>query len=340
MKVFIRADASEGMGTGHIFRTSVLAKHIRSAGHEAIYVCRSLTQGLERKLKKDKFKVIPIPKKGQLDQEKEFIRQKVKKEKPRWMIVDHYEAKEDYYLFLKDLGLKVLAIDDINQTRFPVDVLLNQNINAKDYPYSCDLTTIKLLGPQYALVDDIYVQKREKAHVRKNLKNLLIFMGGVDASNQTLKVLRGAILSGRDFVIDIVLGADYEFKNMIQKETKNTHLKCRIHQELEHLADVMLKADLAVGAGGSASWEMATMRLPMMLMPVAENQLGIAKKIAYAGAGIFSGWYEETSELSIAGKLKNISDSDLQKMSIRAGEMCDGEGIKRILKTMYFISKK
>ena len=45
----------------------------------------------------------------------------------------------------------------------------------------------------------------------------------------------------------------------------------------------MARADLAIGAGGSTTWERACLRLPSLVVAIAENQLPFSKALDQAG---------------------------------------------------------
>ena len=334
MKIFIRVDASTTIGIGHLFRTLVLAEGLRPVSHDIIFLCQDLSGLPVKRIMDLGFKLMFLPVVPSFEEELPFIENKMKLEKPDWVIVDHYQATERYYLSLAKRGVKVLAIDDLNHTRFPVDILLNQNINAMQHNYIGRPDTVKLLGPQYALIKAVYEQKKKEAKIRNLLKRVLVSMGGSDPDNQTLKVLKALILLERELEIDVILGPAYKYRTSIEKIVSQGRAKCLIHHDLDNLSDVMLRADLAIGAGGSSSLEMAVMKLPMIIMPVAENQIGIAKCFHEKGAAVNAGWFEDTTEDDLVGIINNISDEQLQEMSRIAAGLCEGTGVKSIVETM------
>ena len=329
MKIFIRADGSEVIGTGHIMRTLVLAEKLKESGREVIFLCRTLPGAPLSRIQKSGFKIETIANVWPFGMELVQVRSLIEKYCPKWIIVDHYEAKENYYHALKEFGIKVMAIDDINETKFPVDILFNQNINAKDLKYKHGLRTKRVLGPKYALVKDVYAQVRSAAKIRTELNSVLVFIGGADPDNQTLKVLRGIVRSGRTFKVDIVLGSAFKHSKSIEAEIRKHGTSWKVHRDLPDLAQLMLNADLAIGAGGSVSWEMCTLKLPMVLMPNADNQLGIAKGLAKARAAINLGKFDSVSESDVAKVLRNLSDKKLKELSRNAGRICDGLGAER-----------
>lgn len=334
MRVFVRIDASDVIGTGHMFRTLVLAEGLRTISGDVTFLCRDLPCFPSKRITDLGFRLSIVPAADSFSIELPFIQEKIAREQPEWIIVDHYGIKEDYYLSLKRNRIKIFVIDDINHTRFPVDVLLNQNVNAAQHQYQCQKETIQLLGPQYALIKEIYRQKRKQTAIRNSFKRIFIFLGGSDPDNQTLKVLKALTLSQRKVEVDIVLGPAFQYKSLIEKEALGSGLKCSIHQNLDDLADIMLRADLAIGAGGSASLEMATMKLPMILMPIAKNQIEIAQCLHERGAAINAGWFRDVDENHLARIIVNISVDKIKEMSQIASRLCDGSGVNSVVETV------
>ena len=226
----------------------------------------------------------------------------------------------------------MMAVDDINQTKFPVDILFNQNINAKNLKYKCSVRTKKIFGPKYALVKDVYAQLRSKAQVRTNFNRVLVFMGGADPDNQTLKVLHGIVRSGRMLKVDVVLGSAFKYSKSIEAEIKKHGTAWKIHRDVPDLAALMLKSDVAIGAGGSVSWEMCTLKLPMILMSIADNQLGIAKGLAKAKAAVNFGKFNKVKESDLAKVIKSLTARKVQRLSQNAARICDGLGAGRTVR--------
>ncbi|MCD4780255.1 MAG: UDP-2,4-diacetamido-2,4,6-trideoxy-beta-L-altropyranose hydrolase [Candidatus Omnitrophica bacterium] len=334
MVVIFRADGSVDIGTGHIFRCLVLALELIRQGHQVCFLIKDLPGAPIHRLEQHNIPVIKIPVQDDFDAEQQFVMEYLKTRQADWVVVDHYQVKEDYYLQLKELGLKVLAIDDINHTRFPVDVLMNQNILASSYNYQCLDDTISLFGPRYALVRDVYRSKREEILIRNQLKNIFIFMGGGDPYNITLKILEDLNSAEGRYHLDIILGSACPHEASIQQYSSRSKHTMKIYKDIDHLADLMLNADIAIGAGGSTTWEMCVLFLPIVTVPFAPNQIDIGRGIMNKGAGIYIPDYVHEDGHIISQKLGQLSSIQLCQMSERAGNLCDGSGVFQIIKNM------
>jgi UDP-2,4-diacetamido-2,4,6-trideoxy-beta-L-altropyranose hydrolase len=104
------------------------------------------------------------------------------------------------------------------------------------------------------------------------------------------------------------------------------------HEDLPSLAELMAAADLAIGAGGAATWERACLGLPSVVATVAENQVPIAEALAGAGCIVLAGAASAMSADRWHGLLRPLlSDSlRLSDMSLRSYRLTDGFGAGRV----------
>ena len=104
-----------------------------------------------------------------------------------------------------------------------------------------------------------------------------------------------------------------------------------LHSQLTDLADLMVAADLAIGAGGSTTWERCVLGLPTILVVSALNQEAIGKAILESGAGIVLFPSDSLSDQISDAVLKLKTDKQsYEKMSEKAAKICDGTGAQKI----------
>jgi UDP-2,4-diacetamido-2,4,6-trideoxy-beta-L-altropyranose hydrolase len=340
MKVVFRVDASLRMGTGHVMRCLALAQALKENGVNTEFICRKHRGSLIDKIRSSGFYTheLELLDESETDNKIAYsswlgVTQQedaddcidiLKVEKTDWLIVDHYGIDEQWQKSLKPYYEKLMVIDDLADKKFDCDVLLNQNLGSHkdDYknkvPRGCEL----LLGCEYALLRPEFSKLRDQAlEKRKNtkeIKNTLVSMGGGD-NNITYDILQQ--LDDR-FNVVVVLIKSSPYNEMIQNYAQGKNIKVIV--EASNMAELMLEADLAIGAGGSTSWERCCLGLPTILYMTAENQRKVVKNLEKLGAII------------VADNLKNnlqviMSDFSLWKeMSNKAQAICDGLGVHRI----------
>jgi len=336
MRIVFRVDASLKMGTGHVMRCLTIANEFKLQSHEIFFICRELPGNLIPLIK---FPVLVLPNNEafQADdlylnwlgasQEQDFEHTiKVIPKNIDLLIVDNYALDEIWHKQLRLYTRKIMVIDDLADRQFDCDVLLNQNLGAQlgDYkdkvPNDCEL----LLGCNYALLRPEFPNLRERALIKrkntKEIKNILISMGGSDIKNKTHDILREV---SNDLNIVVVLGSSSPHNKMIKEYAKNKK-NVKVVVDADNISGLMFDADLAIGAGGSTSWERCCLGLPTLLYVLAENQRKIAENL------------EELDAVKIVDNLgvdlQNIINdfSFWQTMSERAQTVCDGVGVKRI----------
>lgn len=201
-----------------------------------------------------------------------------------WLIVDHYALDAGWESALRQTAKNILVIDDIADRVHDCDVLLDQNFYADmnsrytgKVPAHCQL----LLGPRYALLRDEFRQLHEQIKPRSGpVKRVLVFFGGVDADNYTGRAIEAlSEINISDLHVDVVIGAQHPCREQIKAACAQHGFIC--HVQTDKMAELMADANLAIGAGGSATWERCCLGLPTLTICVADNQ---RKQIADAAS--------------------------------------------------------
>ena len=95
MNVFFRVDASNTIGTGHVFRCLNLAKFLKKKGWQIFFLCKQLNGNLISLIKRNNFDVFSYISKDHnnivdLNEDLNFTIKQVHQIKPKWLILDHY----------------------------------------------------------------------------------------------------------------------------------------------------------------------------------------------------------------------------------------------------------
>ena len=336
MKVIFRVDASLEMGIGHVMRCLTLANELKQQNHEIIFICRELTGNHILLIK---YPVLVLPKNDNFQSDGLYLNWlgvtqeqdaeqtiKVIPKNIDLLIVDSYALDEIWHKQLKPYTKKIMVIDDLADRQFDCNVLLNQNLGTQIEDYkdkvlnNCEL----LLGCDYALLRPEFPNLREKALIkRKNtkvIKNILISMGGSDITNKTYDILQEV---SDDLNIVVILGGISPHNKMIKNYAKSRK-NVKVVVDADNISRLMFDADLAIGAGGSTSWERCCLGLPTLLYVLAENQRKIAGNLEELGAVKIV----DNLKVNLQNILNNFSF--WQIMSEKAQTVCDGIGVKRI----------
>lgn len=300
INIIIRADASIEIGSGHIMRCLTLADLLRKEGAAIYFVCREIEGHLCNLIEEKGYQCLRILNiKQTFDQKQDAMETlnliELNGLKVDLMIADHYQIADQWEQVVRKAASKIMVIDDLANRRHDCDLLLDQNyFNNFETRYD-DLIPVnsrKLLGLTYLLLRPEFYEKHPARDLDNYaIKDILIFYGGSDPTNETLKVLAALdLVDITGFAIHVVVGSSNSNKKLIESKCRERNY--RFYVQIDYLAQLMRKADLALGAGGVTMWERCYLGLPSIVTIVAENQRESTEAAAEAGAVWNLGWHE------------------------------------------------
>lgn len=274
----IRADASAGMGTGHVMRCLALAQAWQDAGGRAVFVCAQLPAPLAGRLKREKCTIVRLSAARGSPADAEATLRVARAQGAAWTIVDGYDFNPGYYRLLRGADLHVLAVDDMaHLERYPVDVLLNQNLSAHAglYAGKVEAYTRLLLGPRCSLLRrEFRTAPLPATRAAGAPLRVLVSFGGGDAENFTGQILQKlATADSRRWEVVALAGGANPHVAALRRFAAKAPFACEVRVNEENVAQLMAGATVAISAAGSTVWELAAMRLPALIGAHEDNQL-------------------------------------------------------------------
>lgn len=307
MIAVFRVDASTQIGSGHVMRCLTLAQKLKKEKQADVYFAMRLLDGNLIELVKSKgFTVFTLPKAPLNDELKGYAKwltatqmqdaedtKAVISKLPAidLLVVDSYAIDYEWESMLRPYVKEIMVIDDLANRKHDCDILLDQNYSYNmhhKYDGLVPKTCQKYIGPQYLLLREEFY--KAKKHLKKrdgSIKNILVFFGGSDLTNETKKAMEAIkLLNKPEIKVNVVVGASNKNKEQI-KEICSCDERFAFYCQVENMAKLMNEADLAIGAGGTTTWERCFMELPSIVISVADNQHEGCKFIA-ENAGVIS----------------------------------------------------
>lgn len=321
MTAVFRVDASTQIGSGHVMRCLTLAQKLKKEKQADVYFVMRLLEGNLINLVKDKgFTVLTLPEtpvnndlrgyakwltvsqNQDADDMKAVISEFLDID---LLVVDSYAIDYIWENKLRPYVKQIMVIDDLANRKHNCDILLDQNfyLNKEErykrlVPENCKL----YLGPKFALLRDEFYKVKANLHKRDgNIKNILVFFGGSDLTNETEKAIKAIeLLNNPDITVNVVVGVSNKNKEKLKKFcVQNPQFK--FYYQVDNMAELMNEADLAIGAGGTTIWERYFMELPSIVISVADNQTKICEDCAAEGI------------LNYLGKSSDVNVEDITK---------------------------
>ena len=313
-RILIRCDASLAIGSGHVMRCRTFARELQRRGASITFLCRRQAGDLIALLEQE-FQVLALPElplalcKGfegrelygawlgcsQNHDADDCLTALASAgvSSADWLVVDHYGLDSCWEAQLMDelsggeFTSKLLVVDDLADRPHRADLLLDQNffgaVTDQRYQSLVPSHCRQLLGPHFALLGPEYAQLHPLVPVRRELRRLLVFFGGVDPGNltgRTLEALMDPALA--HLAVDVVVGLQSPHRHVVADLVAQRPFTT-LHRPLPSLAGLIARADLAIGAGGATTWERVCLKLPTLVVAIAENQVPFAEALHQAG---------------------------------------------------------
>jgi len=194
-----------------------------------------------------------------------------------------------------------MVIDDYQHANHEnADLIVNQNAYADPACYRITSQARTLTGPSFALLRNEFTansielsnlantgQPQASKHIVKQARRILVTFGGEDADNWTLKSLEALSgLNRKQLIVDCVVGACYQHGSELEIFKKTANMSLRVHRNLDHMAALMHRVDVAISAGGSTCYELARCGVPTIVASIADNQIPVALALSKRGVMI------------------------------------------------------
>ena len=114
-------------------------------------------------------------------------------------------------------------------------------------------------------------------------------------------------------IVNVIVGNGNPHKSKIEDycaKYDNWNYYCQI----SNMAELMAKADLAIGAGGTTTWERCYLGLPTIVIAVAENQREFSEACLKAGVIKYLGMAEDVTVCNIKNVIVSCSIQELEMM--------------------------
>jgi UDP-2,4-diacetamido-2,4,6-trideoxy-beta-L-altropyranose hydrolase len=263
------------------------------------------------------------------------------------VICDSYEIDAKIERSLRKMAAKVVTIDDLANRPHECDLLIDATYgrSAEDYRGLVPPGATICAGAHYAFLRPEFAALRETSLSRRatvgGVERVLVSLGLTDIGGVTARVVAALVSTELKAQIDVVVGPTAQSRNALaEMAARNSRLA--LHVDPADMARLMTNADIAIGAGGTSSWERCCLGLPTVLVVLADNQRVIAEKLGEAGAVWLALGASEDHVVEITHKVMELSNdgSARRRMTGAAAMIVDGCGATRVAEAIYTLPKR
>lgn len=337
--IWIRADANNEIGMGHIMRCLSIAAALDKYDKEVWFILADESASALLESRGYDYKILHS-RYDKLNEELDGFQTLLAKEKPELLIIDSYYVTIEYLKKVREYT-RTVYIDDKYSFPYPVDMLINYNIYGDMIPYR------EMTGESYqqVLLGVSYAPLREQFgeisySVRERVQDVLITTGGSNKDNITGKILEELLLHTemKGLQFHVVSGMFDMYLPILQKMTEE-YPNLHIYQNVTNMAALMQKCDIAISAGGSTMYELCAVGVPIICFSFVDNQEQIVETFVQRELVCYGGNYlKERGNLfgNIAQNVSFLVDNHEMRMcySRKERKLVDGRGSERIAKAL------
>lgn len=331
MKIAFRADGDERKGMGHLMRCSAIATEFIRQRDSVCFYSEYESNGLGW-LRDNNFAAVELKQYGSVLEEAIELTSYIRRENTDVVFVDSYWLTDEYFITLKQSGAIIVAIDDsASNYCYKCDVIVNDNFDAVDKDYSSSSVELKLLGDEFGILRQEFVET-SPAPFHEKVENLLITMGGADVRNFSPVAIE-ALSEFEDIRIKVIYGLQMGNIAEIERAAALCRSKVEIIKNPVSMANVMAQCDLAISAGGGTVKELFTMGVVPLFVLQADNQFPLKRILDEFNLSVVLGSYANVDCFLLREAVKNLIETPEERKRIRQKiiQLVCREGVSNIV---------
>lgn len=331
-KVFFRTDGGSSVGMGHIMRCLSLAEMLQQE-YEIHFVMRSPESAVQALIKGQEFKLISLT--SQSAEEEFLVFSSGSTSSPSLIVLDGYHFTYDYEQALIEAGHKVVTIDDLHQRSFCADVVINHAGGVEQESYRTALHTRLCLGPDYAMVREIF-RKTQPEERKKG--SLLLAMGGADPQNVTRYLL--SLLEPMHFLsqITVVLGPAYRHELALPDQPAVRVVR---NAQPAQLAALYRQSDVVLLPSSTMAYEACSVRATFICGILVDNQKLLHSFLIKNKLAANAALWQEIGAAALEKLIKKaLEPSFKQEQSLSQQQLFDHQQASRIKKMFAKLQKE
>lgn len=271
--VLFRLNMSRALGAGHAVRCSALAREMRGSGWRTHFLCESSDDAPRRIVSRVADSYVEMPPPASIERDADLTIARYRDAGCCLAVVDMYGITEAYQLKLIEAGVRWLQMDGSGSTPLWADWVLSMSPASSTAAYAPLVRRREgrvLAGPRFALLRPEFSSPIRARRRNRAGKAVFLSLGGGDDRGLLLRIIRSARLERRCALI-VVLGDGGPSDTAIRRAAGRRRVVIR--RDVAHPSRLMRQATVAIVAGGMTTFELAALGIPMMIVPIALNQM-------------------------------------------------------------------
>jgi spore coat polysaccharide biosynthesis predicted glycosyltransferase SpsG len=349
--VLFRVDGSRTIGIGHLMRCVAFAQGFERIGVRSVFIVRDHKLTITELIGHHGFDSEILPRDCKFSDDASLTSEYANTYCANVIVTDisnrgSLKSQDDYrkYLeFLKGENELLVSIDGLDEdcisskTSLPSDIIIIPYYGAENRKHTLYGCNRYLLGPTYFMLRQEFIEaSRVSKDIRKDGRNILVTMGGSDPLSVTIKVAKAVIgLKRPTLNLRIVVGGavDQSVRQKVQAILALSNVDYELIVKTDHMAELMLWADLVITGSGLTKYEAAATGTPSLVISQDRYHEEMMREFEGGGSALHLGCGRNVEETDIAEATeKLLHNSILRREMARNGkDLVDGKGVERVI---------
>ena len=343
-KLLVRVDTGIQIGTDRIRGIHALAREYRQHGGKTTIVCSEIPNSLRRRIEQDCITVLQTEQPTGTVSDCFATQEIIAHERPDWLAIDGAVFDASYLAQIATNIRRVLILDGISREHSNLSVddswdhspVQPTNFgNHAQQPFEPELFS----GPDYSLIDCLRSPQPINRKTVVEAKRILVWIHDADVDNWTLRTLQSlSDLATKRTTVDCLVGSNYEHFAELESFKRHSNVTLRIHKNLDRLAPLAERSDLAIASGHTGCYSLAYYGIPTILVPTAESNQNIIAALHQNRAALSIAHQQPATASSptVFETIKNLLRDRFKRHSLsrHAMDLVDGYGANRIVDSM------
>ena len=311
--------AGPQIGGGHVMRDLSLATALAARGAQCVFAVGDFGRRVVERFGSERFPILSPEAAGGLEVQA--------------VVLDDFSLDAAEHGRWRRVGLKLVVIDDLADRPVDADLLVDPSLGRApaDYAGKAPAAAGLLLGPAYALLRPAFAALRPPSApvVCAQVERIFISFGLSDIQGVTARAAARAAAAFPTAGIDVALGPGAASLPALQKLARERR-GFTVSVEATDVAGRLARADLAIGAGGSATWERACLGVPTLSVVVADNQRDLARTLDADGR-LIACELDDGFDHRFSAALERMRSPEVRAaLGAASWAMTDGQGAGRV----------
>lgn len=324
--IIFRADGNKSTGLGHLFRILALAEVCENDFSVTVLTRESSHVDVFPNYLNVKF----IPDNISSIDEPSWISHFFSS-KDYLIVLDGYHFGLDYQKSLKEIGYKLVYIDDLHSFHQYADVVINHSPHINKDMYEAEVYTQFALGTKYSLVRKKFIEACSVNKQIASISTVFVCFGGSDSNDFTHLVCNYLNKVNSIKQVYAIVGNAYDGKKLYELNPNSNKIIIKKNLSELDLIQTMNLCQLAVVPTSTIFFELCCVQIPILACYYVDNQKSAYEAFVNEGLAVGLGNMNNINEVLFTEKLNSIINSNTKSMLNNQKRLFDGKQHERII---------